>query len=112
MKKFLMVLAFAGVSVAGMAQEDAASLKYSVATNSFWSNWFISADLSYGAFYTNEEKGNDFSRVCSRTSVVTLVLLLLLVSGSLLVWDFAQRLLVSGVATYSLRMLVTMPLSS
>ena len=62
MKKFLMVLAFAGVSVAGMAQEDAASLKYSVATNSFWSNWFISADLSYGAFYTNEEKGNKFDK--------------------------------------------------
>ena len=62
MKKFLMVLAFAGVSVAGMAQEDAASLKYSVATNSFWSNWFISADLAYGAFYTNEEKGNDFAK--------------------------------------------------
>ena len=62
MKKFLMVLALAGVSVAGMAQEDAASQKYSVATNSFWSNWFISADLSYGAFYTNEEKGNKFDK--------------------------------------------------
>jgi outer membrane protein OmpA-like peptidoglycan-associated protein len=62
MKKFLMVLAFAGVSVAGMAQNEAPELKYSVATNSFWSNWFISADVMYGAFYSNEEKGNDFKK--------------------------------------------------
>ena len=60
MKKFLMVLAFAGVSMAGMAQDETPTLKYSVATNSFWSNWFVSADLSYGAFYSNEEKGKDF----------------------------------------------------
>jgi len=56
MKKFLMVLALASVSVAGMAQDETPALKYSVATNSFWSNWFISADLSYAAFYSNEEK--------------------------------------------------------
>lgn len=42
MKKLLMVLAFAGLSVAGMAQtENVPVTKYSVATNSFWSNWFI-----------------------------------------------------------------------
>jgi outer membrane protein OmpA-like peptidoglycan-associated protein len=57
-----MVLAFAGVSVAGMAQEEAPVMKYSVATNSFWSNWFVSADLMYAAFYSNEEKGNDFKK--------------------------------------------------
>ena len=62
MKKFLMVLAFAGVSVAGMAQEDAPSLKYSVATNSFWSNWFISADVAYEAFYSYQENGKDFAK--------------------------------------------------
>ena len=33
-----MVLAFAGVSVATMAQTEAPVEKYSVATNSFWSN--------------------------------------------------------------------------
>jgi outer membrane protein OmpA-like peptidoglycan-associated protein len=60
MKKFLMVLALAGVSVAGMAQTETPELKYSVATNSFWSNWFISADVSYGAFYSNQEQGKDF----------------------------------------------------
>jgi len=62
MKKFLMVLALASVSVAGMAQEETPTLKYSVATNSFWSNWFVSADVMYGAFYSNEEKGNDFKK--------------------------------------------------
>jgi outer membrane protein OmpA-like peptidoglycan-associated protein len=62
MKKFLMVLALASVSVAGMAQNETPELKYSVATNSFWSNWFISADVMYGAFYSNEEKGNDFKK--------------------------------------------------
>ena len=57
MKKFMMVLAMASVSVAGMAQTETPEMKYSVATNSFWSNWFISADVAYGAFYTNEEDG-------------------------------------------------------
>ena len=62
MKKFLMVLAMASMSVAGMAQDDAATLKYSVATNSFWSNWFISADVAYDAFYSNEERGKGLSK--------------------------------------------------
>ena len=41
MKKILMVLAFAGASVAGFAQEEVPTLKNSVATNSFWDNWFV-----------------------------------------------------------------------
>jgi outer membrane protein OmpA-like peptidoglycan-associated protein len=46
-----------------MAQtSETPELKYSVATNSFWSNWFISADVSYSAWYSNEEKGNDFKK--------------------------------------------------
>ena len=60
MKKFLLGLALASVSVAGMAQDEVPVEKFSVSTNSFWSNWFISADLSYAAFYTNEEKGQKF----------------------------------------------------
>jgi outer membrane protein OmpA-like peptidoglycan-associated protein len=59
MKKFLMVLAFAGVSVAGMAQNETPELKYSVATNSFWSNWFISADLAFTSFYSYDEKARN-----------------------------------------------------
>jgi outer membrane protein OmpA-like peptidoglycan-associated protein len=63
MKKLFLMLAFAGVSVAGMAQtSETPELKYSVATNSFWSNWFISADVAYSAWYSNEEKGNNFKK--------------------------------------------------
>ena len=61
MKKFLMIMAFASVSMASMAQEDP-TLKYSVATNSFWQNWFIQVNGSWNAFYSNEEKGDDFAK--------------------------------------------------
>ncbi len=54
MKKLLIVLAFASVSMASMAQDDP-TLKYSVATNSFWSNWFIQVGYNYNVFYSNEE---------------------------------------------------------
>ena len=57
MKKLFLMLAVAGLSVNAMAQQADPTEKYSVATNSFWSNWFISADFSYGAFYSNEEQG-------------------------------------------------------
>ena len=56
-----MILAFASVSMASMAQEDP-TLKYSVATNSFWQNWFIQVNGSWNAFYSNEEKGDDFAK--------------------------------------------------
>lgn len=51
-----MMLALAGVSVSGMAQTgETPAMKYSVATNSFWSNWFITADISGSSWYSNEE---------------------------------------------------------
>jgi outer membrane protein OmpA-like peptidoglycan-associated protein len=56
MKKFLMVLALARVSVAGMAQNETPELKYSVATNSFWSNWFIQANVVGSSFFEGGEK--------------------------------------------------------
>lgn len=65
MKKLLIMLAFAGVSVAGMAQDNesaAPTMKYSVATNSFWSNWFVQANLAGSAFYSNEEMGYGLSK--------------------------------------------------
>ena len=62
MKKFLMMLAFASASVAGMAQNETPELKHSVATNSFWSNWFIQANVAYEAFYSNQEKGKGYSK--------------------------------------------------
>ncbi|MDE5947482.1 MAG: OmpA family protein [Prevotella sp.] len=64
MKKLLFTLALAGVSVAGMAQNNETSvpeMKYSVATNSFWSNWFVQANVAGTAFYSNEEQGWDLS---------------------------------------------------
>ena len=59
MKKFLMVLALASVSVAGMAQET--TEKYSVATNSFWSNWFVQANVAGTAFYSSQENNLNLS---------------------------------------------------
>ena len=61
MKKLMMVLAFAGVSLAGMAQEADPTEKYSVATNSFWSNWFIQVGADWNAWYSDEEHGQNLS---------------------------------------------------
>jgi len=61
MKKLLIGLALFSVTLNGMAQEDP-TLKYSVATNSFWSNWFVQANFAYTAFYSNEEKGTGWSK--------------------------------------------------
>lgn len=60
MKKFLMVLAFASVSVAGMAQNEPTQ-KFSVATNSFWSNWFIQVNaIGTSSFEGGEKWSNPF----------------------------------------------------
>ena len=52
MKKLLAVLAFAGLSLSGFAQDATPTEKYSVATNSFWSNWFIQAGAEWNAWYS------------------------------------------------------------
>lgn len=62
MKKLLMVLAFAGVSVASMAQDAVPTEKYSVSTNSFWSNWFVQANVVGTAFWGGQEVQNNFSK--------------------------------------------------
>lgn len=59
MKKLLIVLAFAGVSLSSMAQDADPTLKYSVATNSFWSNWFLQLNADWSAFYSTQEHGMD-----------------------------------------------------
>jgi len=61
MKKLLIVLAIASVSVASFAQEDP-TLKHSVATNSFWSNWFVQAGANWNAWYTATEHGFDLNK--------------------------------------------------
>lgn len=66
MKKFFILFAFLGLMTApAMAQEtEVPTKKYSVATNSFWANWFISAGINGSAFYTSQEvsdmDGNPF----------------------------------------------------
>jgi len=55
MKKLLIVLAFASFSMASMAQDADPVQKYSVATNSFWSNWFLQGGVEWSAWYSNQE---------------------------------------------------------
>ena len=62
MKKFLIMLAIAGVSLTSMVQEtETTTEKYSVATNSFWSNWFVQGGVQWTAFYSSLEHGFDTS---------------------------------------------------
>ena len=44
------------------AQEEDPTLKYSVSTNSFWSNWFIQVGAQWTAFYTSAEHGQGLSK--------------------------------------------------
>ena len=50
MKKLFLMLAVASLSLNAMAQEDPTE-KYSVSTNSFWSNWFIQGNVTWNSFY-------------------------------------------------------------
>lgn len=67
MKKLFILFAFLGLTASqAMAQEtEVPTKKYSVATNSFWANWFVSAGISGNSFYTSQEvsgmNGNPFS---------------------------------------------------
>lgn len=52
----MLLLAFAGFTTAAMAQDtEIPRSKYSVATNSFWANWYVSAGLDFNAAYTSQE---------------------------------------------------------
>lgn len=62
MRKLLIVLAFAGISMSTMAQDADPVQKHSVATNSFWSNWFIQVGAEWNAWYSNQEHGLGLSR--------------------------------------------------
>lgn len=70
MKRFIFALALAGMAGGAMAQttDDNSTFgavptsKYSVATNSFWSNWFLQAGFTWNAFYDNAEAGKGFSK--------------------------------------------------
>ena len=70
MKKFMMALAFAGIAMVSFAQETVTSevvvptLKKSVITNGFWSNWFISANGGYQLFNGVATNGESSSNLC------------------------------------------------
>ncbi|MCI5876219.1 MAG: OmpA family protein [Prevotella sp.] len=61
MKKLLIVLAFASVSLCSMAQDADPVQKYSVSTNSFWSNWFFQVGGEWNAWYSGQEHGSNLS---------------------------------------------------
>lgn len=66
MKRMLMGLMLLGATTA-MAQETtynsaAPTDKYSVATNNFWSNWFVTAGGDYVSSYSNQENGLNLSQ--------------------------------------------------
>lgn len=62
MKKLFIVFALFCVSVAASAQNEDATEKYSVSTNSFWSNWFIQGGVQWAAFYPSAEHGFGLSK--------------------------------------------------
>lgn len=61
MRKILFALAFAGVSMTSFAQSEVPTQQYSVATNSFWSNWFIQVGGDWNVWYSGQEHGSDNS---------------------------------------------------
>lgn len=77
MKKILMVLALAGVSSAGMAQQKTEVVeelsviqfqdKYQVVTNPFWSNWFFSIGGGAEATFGDNDKAGSFGKRISPT---------------------------------------------
>ena len=53
----MIVLALSGLTLSAAAQEQNVepTRKYSVATNSFWSNWFLQGGVEWSAWYNNSE---------------------------------------------------------
>lgn len=61
MKKVLFFLAVASLSLSAMAQDDdnmniAPAEKHRVATNGFWQNWFLGANVTWSTFYGEGER--------------------------------------------------------
>ncbi|MGN0086470.1 MAG: OmpA family protein [Alloprevotella sp.] len=64
MKKLMIALAFVGLSTTAFAQEgtEVPVKKYSVATNSFWANWFVSAGGQFTATYSSQEHNQEANK--------------------------------------------------
>lgn len=70
MKKLMIALAVASLSTVAFAQEtvevvEVPTEKYSVSTNSFWSNWFLSVG---GDYITTSPRGEDWNLLKSKNS--------------------------------------------
>ena len=69
MKKSLLAIALAVFAFSASAQEIPVS-KYSVATNSFWANWFVQAGFSaHMSFSSQERSGLDFFEPLNRCQI-------------------------------------------
>lgn len=56
MKKILLILATFALSASVMAQVEVSGEKHSVATNSFWANWFVQANVVGSSFWSSQEQ--------------------------------------------------------
>lgn len=56
MKKVLLFLLLIGLSTGAMAQAEVSGEKHSVATNSFWANWFVQANVVSSSFWGSQEQ--------------------------------------------------------
>jgi len=56
MKKILLVFMVCCLSSAAMAQAEVTGAKHSVATNSFWANWFVQANAVGSSFWGSQEQ--------------------------------------------------------
>ena len=66
MRKLMIVLALAGLTMSAAAQEqNKPTRKYSVAANSFWSNWFPQGGVEWSAWYNNQEHQQSLDLNCS-----------------------------------------------
>ena len=54
-KKLLMMLVLAGTVATASAQMEVTEEKHSVATNSFWANWFVQANIAETSFWGSQE---------------------------------------------------------
>ena len=59
MKKIFLALALAGAALGASAQDAEPVQQYSVATNSFWSNWFVQAGGDWNVWYSAQEHHAD-----------------------------------------------------
>lgn len=63
MKNLLIALAFVGVSATSFAQTNSViANKSSVATNSFWNNWFVQGGVDWNVWYSDQEHGQNLTR--------------------------------------------------